>query len=209
MTLPGAVYLRRQGCHCVETGSLLSDSSAQLFQGTAQRGKQPCVTPRHTTASGPRVRGWATCPRGVREERAADLQPADGQARGAVAGLVAKLQWLLELRGLAFLSQHWKQGVETPLSSSNTSLLPKPPAPGQGHHLIPGTWAGHGSSNQDCFSRLLSSAEQPLCGLEENASGLQLYWHRCRCPGASSRHPKLHCFGPRWHPHQAICLHAG
>lgn len=127
MTLPGAVYLRRQGCHCVETGSFLSDSSAQLFQGSAQRGKQPCLTSKHTTASGLRVRGWATCPHGVREERAADVQPADGQAQ--VAGLVAKLQWLLELRGLAFLPQRWKQSIETLLSSSNTSLLPKPSAP--------------------------------------------------------------------------------
>lgn len=131
MTLPGAVYLRRQGCHCVETGSCLSDSSAQLFQGSAQRGKQPCLTSKHTTASGLRVRGWATCPRRVREERAADVQPAGGHAQGAVAGLVAKLQWLLELRGLAFLPQRWKQSMETLLSSSNTSLLPKPSAPGR------------------------------------------------------------------------------
>lgn len=50
-------------------GQLLSDSSAQLCQGTAQKGKQPQLIPRRTLGPEAVVRGWAACPHGGREER--------------------------------------------------------------------------------------------------------------------------------------------
>lgn len=50
-------------------GQLLSGSSAQLCQGTAQRGKQPQLIPRHILGPEAVVRGWAACPHGDREER--------------------------------------------------------------------------------------------------------------------------------------------
>lgn len=50
-------------------GQLSSGSSAQLCQGTAQRGKQPQLIPRLTLGPEAVVRGWAACPPGGREER--------------------------------------------------------------------------------------------------------------------------------------------
>lgn len=50
-------------------GQLLPDSSAQLCQGTVQKGKQPRLIPRHTLGPEAVVRGWAACPHGGREER--------------------------------------------------------------------------------------------------------------------------------------------
>lgn len=50
-------------------GQLLSGSSAQLCQGTAQRGKQHQLIPRLTLGPEAVVRGLAACSHGGRKER--------------------------------------------------------------------------------------------------------------------------------------------
>jgi len=57
---------------------------------------------------------------------AGDSHPAEVRAQDIVTVLAVE-----EPLGLVFLSWHRESGIKTPLYSSNTSLLPKPPAPGR------------------------------------------------------------------------------
>lgn len=84
-------------------GQLSSGSSAQLCQGTAQRGKQPQLIPRLTLGPEAVVRGWAACPPGGREERPGIHILQRYMHRTLPQGL----HWE-EALGLAFLSWHWK-----------------------------------------------------------------------------------------------------
>lgn len=202
MPLPGAVRRRRRGCHGVEMGSFHQAVQLSCARGLHRGESSLSWSP-----------GWPLA-----------LRQWWGAGQPALLEAGRRGRWFTSCRGTCTGHCHRACTGRSPrpgfsflaleVGYKNPPLLFKHLSPSQascsrqGYCLTPGSWAGHVSSPEDCFPHSLPSAEQPLrgCVWRENASGLQLY---CRCLRTSSHHPKPHRFGPRWHPRQAICLHAG